>query len=148
MRRGERRRHRCRGVIDCKGRGRYLSASVFPSARNQEPPTNNGQNLRPRPRPRPLSSGVVGGMFMAAEQILADWPRRTGERVGIDLVCLPAVCVEGTHYPFFLFLCLIPFAIVPGHFPPEIARSNVGRDRPRSCWKRPRHGGASWQWAV
>ena len=41
-----------------------------------------------------------------------------------------------------LSFSLIPFAIVLGHFPPEIARSNVGRRRcnrrPRSCWERPR----------
>ena len=46
---------------------------------------------------------------------------------------------------------LIPFAIVLGHFPPEIARSNVGRrrcNRRRSCWERPRRqsrGNTQWK---
>ena len=115
--RKRRRRHRCRGVIN--GRGRR--GSVHLSYLCKKPKTARHPITT-------LANCYPVACLWLRKQILADWRRVGTRKVALDLASvLRLYGANNVSARCLLLSPLILFAIVFGRFPPEIARSNVGR---------------------
>ena len=138
MRRGERRRHRCRGVIDCKGRGDIFLhlSSPLRETRSLQPTM-----LQSLCRAAAVVIRCSVACLWLRKQILADCPgRRTGARLrGLESIWCVCLCQpwRGGGDPFFSLsasslsrLCPDIFhRKLPDRMSGETAQDLVGRDR-------------------